>query len=143
MKPSKWTLSWCIVFLAVAALSFGGGVGATAGAAEKCFPCTDVKNIEKHITPKAELEDFSCYMKKWKGAEALHFKISLKNVSDTPQRYRVQIFLDNGKAVGGLIPRKTKKGLIKPGKVVTFGYPVKGMTDKPETVLLKVSTTGS
>ncbi|MCF8082814.1 MAG: hypothetical protein K9M96_06950 [Deltaproteobacteria bacterium] len=143
MKRGKMMLGWSIVFLAAAALSLGGGVGATADAAEKCFPCTDVEKIEKHITPKAQLEDLSCYMKKWKGAEVLHFKVSLKNVTDTPQRYRVQIFLDNGKAVGGLIPRKTKKGLVKPGQVVDFAYPVKGMAEKPETVLLRVTCAGS
>ncbi len=143
MKRGKWISMWGIVFLAVGALLFGGIMGTTAIAGgETCFPCADEGNIEKDLTPKVQLTAFSCYMKKWEGAEFLHFKVSVKNVTDTPQRYRVQIFLDNGKAVGGLIPRKTKKGLIKPGATATFSYPVKGMTEKPGSVILRITTGG-
>jgi hypothetical protein len=63
-------------------------------------------------------------------------------VSDTPQRYRVNIFLDNGKAVGGLLPRKTKKGLVKPGQTVSFVYPVKNMTRKPGSIDIRITTMG-
>ncbi|MBU0990527.1 MAG: hypothetical protein KJ823_10090, partial [Proteobacteria bacterium] len=66
----------------------------------------------------------------------------VKNVSDKPQRFRVHIFLDNAKAVGGLIPEKTKKGLVDPGQVGTFVYPVTGMTDKPGSVTLKITRMG-
>ena len=143
MKRGICISKWSIVFLAVVALLFGGIMGTTAIAGgETCSPCADEGKIEKNITPKAQLTGFACYMKKWEGAEVLHFKVSVKNVTDTPQRYRVQIFLDNGKAVGGLIPRKTKKGLIKPGATATFSYPVKGMTGKPESVILRITTGG-
>jgi hypothetical protein len=64
----------------------------------------------------------------------------LTNISDQPQRYRVNIFLDNGKAVGGLIPRKTKKGLVKPGETASFVYPVKGMDRGPGSVTVLVKT---
>jgi len=65
--------------------------------------------------------------------------VAVKNITPEPQRYRVNIFLDNGKAVGGLIPRKTKKGLVKPGDTASFVYPVKEMTIQSKGVLLKIS----
>ncbi|BBO70030.1 hypothetical protein DSCA_39600 [Desulfosarcina alkanivorans] len=104
------------------------------------FPCAADSKIETSIAPEAELADFSCVLKKWEGSDTLHYNVSLKNVSDRPQRYRVNIFLDNGKAVGGLIPRKTAKGLVQPGETASFVYPVKDMDRGPESVTLMVKT---
>ncbi len=104
------------------------------------FPCVPDSRIEKSIAAEAELVDFSCVFKSWEGADTLHFKVSLKNVSSTPQRYKVNIFLDNGKAVGGLIPRTTKGGLVQPGETASFEYPVGGMARAPHSILLMVKT---
>ncbi len=111
-------------------------------AEDDCFPCVAEDQLEKTVAPEAELETFSCLFKKWEGSKTLHFKVAIKNKSDKAQRFRVNIFLDNGKAVGGLIPRKTKKGLVEPGKSGSFVYPVKGMAAKPKSFILKVSTAG-
>lgn len=104
------------------------------------FPCAADSKIEKTIAPEAELADFSCVLKKWEGKDTLHFNVAVKNVSDQPQRYRVNIFLDNGKAVGGLIPRKTNKGLVEPGQTAAFEYPVSGMDGGPKSIVLMVKT---
>ena len=104
------------------------------------FPCAADSKIEKSIAPEAELADFSCVLKEWNGSDTLHFNVAVKNVSDQPQRYRVNIFLDNGKAVGGLIPRKTKKGLVQPGETASFVYPVKGMDRGPKSLTVMVKT---
>ena len=104
------------------------------------FPCAADSQIEKTIAPEAELTDFSCVLKKWEGSDTLHFNVTLKNVSEQPQRYRVNIFLDNGKAVGGLIPRKTKGGLIAPGESASFVYPVSEMACGPQSIVLMVKT---
>ena len=69
----------------------------------------------------------------------MHFKVAVKNVSPQPQRFRVNIFLESGKAVGGLIPRKTKEGPLKPGETASFVYPVGGVTTQPESVILRIS----
>jgi len=106
----------------------------------KVFPCADESQIEKIIAAEAELVDFSCVLKPWEGGDTLHFDITLKNVSTQPQRYKVNIFLDNGKAVGGLIPRKTSKGLVAPGQTATFEYPVGGMNGAPGPIVLMVKT---
>ncbi|MBW1853047.1 MAG: hypothetical protein JRJ15_16880 [Deltaproteobacteria bacterium] len=142
MKQRKGLLSWFIVIGAVVCLSLGAGVGTTADAAKGEFACAQEGKISKEISPEAQLEVFSCFFKKWDGAKVLHFKVAVKNVSDKPQRFKVRIFLDNGKAVGGWLPRKTKKGLIKPGQTAKFVYPIKGMADKPGSIDLYITTMG-
>jgi len=121
---------WIVLGIFISGQSFAGGVPA----------CIAQKDIEKSIAPEAELTDFSCDFRMFEGAEVLHFNVAIKNVSSQPQRYRVHIFLDNGKAVGGLIPRKTKKGLVEPGQTASFVYPVNGMVGKPNEIILNIST---
>jgi hypothetical protein len=135
MKQFKYVLPlsvflWIIMGILISGHSFAGGVPA----------CIAERNIEKSISAEAQLTDFSCDFKLYEGAEVLHFKVAIKNVSNQPQRFRVHIFLDNGKAVGGLIPRKTKKGLVEPGQTASFVYPVNGMIGKPNEIMLNIST---
>jgi len=138
--------TWVIIGLAVAVVSLAAGCGGgalTPKNAPAQFACVaDGGQLTKDIAPQAELVDFSCTFKKWKGAETLHFSVLLKNVSQEPQRYRVNIFMDNGKAVRGLIPRNTKKGLVQPGQTASFVYPVKDMAVQPKSIILKISTVG-
>ena len=111
-----------------------------AAVASKYFACAPKEKLTYSIASEAEVTEFRCFMGKYKKVPSLHFMITVKNVSKEPQRYRVNIFLDNGKAVGGLIPRKTKKGLVKPGATATYTYPVKGMGVKAKAVELIVKT---
>ncbi|MFH1058414.1 MAG: hypothetical protein V1797_07020 [Pseudomonadota bacterium] len=104
------------------------------------FACAPAGKLEQQISPEAKLEAFTCYHADYQKKKSLHFKVALKNVSDKPQRFKVNIFLDNGKAVGGLLPPNTKKGLLEPGKSMGFDYPVQGMEDKPGEVTLIVKT---
>ncbi|MCF8146319.1 MAG: hypothetical protein K9N21_20630 [Deltaproteobacteria bacterium] len=140
MKQCKGVFLWMVVIGAAVCLGLWAGMGGMAQAAEGDFACAQEDKISKDISPEAQLEGLTCFFKKYEGAQVLHFKLAVKNVSDTPQRYRVHIFLDNGKAVGGLIPAKTKKGLVKPGQSAEFVYPVTGMTDKAGSVDLKIAT---
>ncbi|MBW1776534.1 MAG: hypothetical protein JRI76_12990 [Deltaproteobacteria bacterium] len=114
--------------------------GYTPKNAPESFACVPDQALEKDISPEAELAELTCFFKKYEGMETLHFKVGVKNVSSNDQRYRVNLFLDNGKAVGGLIPRKTKKGLVKPGTTATFVYPVSQMPRQPKSVLLRIRT---
>jgi hypothetical protein len=118
----------------------GCTTGYTPKNAPETFACVPDSQLMKQIAPEAELAEFSCSFKKWEGNETLHFKVGVKNVSNTPQRYRINIFLDNGKAVGGLIPRKTAKGLVAPGTTQTFEYPVSQMPRQPKSVELYIRT---
>ncbi len=140
MKREKRFGSFCVLFWVAVVLCLSSGAGVKAQAAEETVACAG--QIDKEISPEAQLVSLDCFFKKWEGVNTLHFKVSLKNVSDKPQRYRVNIFMDNGKAVGGLIPRKTKKGLIKPDQTVSFVYPVKNMTEKAGIIDLRITTMG-
>jgi predicted small lipoprotein YifL len=142
MKQFKRVLIWPILIAALAVLALTGcaGKGYTPDNAPPEFLCAVNNNVDVDVTGGGGLTDFSCSFKKWEGAETLHFKVAVKNYTDKPQRFKVNIFLDNGKAVGGLIPRKTAKGLVEPGKVASFTYPVKGVTRQPKEVMLKIRT---
>ena len=140
MKREKRFAGFCVLFWVAVVLCLSSGAGVTAYAAEEMIDCAG--QIDKEICPEAQLVSLACFFKKWEGINTLHFKVSLKNVSDKLQRYRVNIFMDNGKAVGGLIPRKTKKGLVKPDQTVSFVYPVKNMTDRAGIVDIRITTMG-
>jgi hypothetical protein len=127
------------IIAVLASLFFLGCAGPQPKPGE-VFPCAADRRIEKTVAAEAELADFSCVVKDWEGAEVLHFNVAVKNISTQPQRYRVNIFLDNGKAVGGLIPQSTKKGLVEPGQTASFVYPVSGMDQAPKSIQLMVKT---
>lgn len=104
------------------------------------FSCTKASDINKEIAPEASLENLSCIIKPYEGADTLHFNVAVKNISAKDQRFRVQIFLSNGKSAGGLLPEKIKDGLIKPGQTAKFTYPVTGMTHSPEKIDIFIKT---
>lgn len=139
MFVKNFKCSWLLLIVCAVSFVVTGCMTATANPPKK-NACVSKSNLNKMISAEASLEDFSCFIKKWKGADTLHLNVTLKNVSKEDQRYKVNIFMDNGKAVGGLLPRKTKKGLVKPGQTATFAYPVKGVTGSPGKVDLVVKT---
>jgi hypothetical protein len=141
MKNKNGLLVGLVAIAAMAGLALTGCTsGYTPKNAPETFACVPDSQLMKQIAPEAGLAVFSCSFKKWKGSETLHFKVGVKNVSDQPQRYRVNIFLENGKAVGGLLPRKTAKGLVAPGATQEFEYPVPDMPRQPKSVELYIST---
>jgi len=141
MNRRRGVSTWVLVIFVAAGLALASCAGTKPKPGE-LFTCVSEEKLDKTIAPEAELVEFSCVFKKWKGSETLHFNVAIKNVSNQPQRFRVNIFLDNDKAVGGLIPRKIKKGLVKPGQIAKFVYPVKGMNEKPKGITLLVKTMG-
>ncbi|WP_169709386.1 hypothetical protein [Deferrisoma camini] len=130
------------------ALAAGAGLLWTTGCAgqqvvkEGPVPCAPEGKIEKQIAPEVSLEELTCFIKDYKKTPSLHFKVRIKNVSSQPHRYRVNLFLDDGKAVGGLIPRKGKPPVVKPGEEASFTYPVKGLTRPPASLTVLVKTLG-
>ncbi|MGA8279851.1 MAG: hypothetical protein WB853_03060 [Desulfobacterales bacterium] len=142
MRKSPGVTALLAAFMAAAFLFFTGcaGKGYTPGTAPDSFQCVPESKLEKDIVPEAALESLSCSFKKYEGKETLHLKVAVKNVSDKPQRYRVNLFMDNGKAVGGLIPRTTKEGLVEPGQSKSFDYPVVDMPASPKAMTLIIKT---
>ena len=141
MNRFKDVSTWLLVIIAASGLALVSCAGTNPKPGE-VFTCVAEGKLDKTIAPEAELEDFSCVFKKWEGSETLHFNVAIKNVSSEDQRFKVNIFLDNGKGVGGLIPQKTKEGLVKPGQTAKFVYPVKGMDKRPKAIMLIVKTMG-
>ncbi|RLB86812.1 MAG: hypothetical protein DRH26_16735 [Deltaproteobacteria bacterium] len=139
MNQNKIQFSWLLLVFAAGVLALTGCMAPKPKPGE-VFSCVKESNLKKTIAPEASLENFSCVIKRWDGKDTLHFNVAVKNVSQEDQRFKVNIFLDNGKAVGGLLPRKTKKGLIKPGETAEFTYPVSSMNAAPGTIDLFIKT---
>ena len=98
-------------------------------------------DITWDITEAAEITMFKCYLEKYKKKfESVHYTIGIKNVSKKPQRYRVNIFIPEGRAVGGLVPRKGKPPVLEPGQEAQFTYPMKNYNKVPDKIDIVVST---
>lgn len=139
MNQGKMRFSWLLLIFAAGMFALAGCYAAKPKPGE-VFSCVKDSNLTKTIAPEASLENFSCVIKKWEGSDTLHFNVAVKNISSEDQRFKVNIFLDNGKAVGGLLPASTKKGLVKPGEVSEFTYPVPSMNDVPGKIDLFIKT---
>ena len=135
----KFSRSLLMVTLMACTLALAGFTPSNSMAASS-LSCAEAGSIDAQVTAEAEVIGFDCSFKDYKGIKSLHFDVKLKNVSSADQRYRVNLFLDNGKAVGGLLPRKGKPPVVKPGEEVSFSYPLKGMAEKAGNVTLLVKT---
>lgn len=139
MNQSKIKFPWILLMVAAGIIALAGCMSVKPKAGE-AFSCNKESNINKEIAPEASLENFSCIMKRYEGMDTLHFNIAVKNISAEDQRFRVNIFLSNGKAAGGLLPANIKKGLLKPGQTAEFSYPVTGMDCAPGKIDLVIKT---
>ena len=80
--------------------------------------------VEWQICKDAQITSFACELGSFKKKPALVYTVAVKNNSDKPHRYRLNIFLlDQDKAAGHLVPRKGKPPVIKPGETVTVKIP--------------------
>ncbi|MBW1659800.1 MAG: hypothetical protein JRJ48_04820 [Deltaproteobacteria bacterium] len=76
------------------------------------------------VCSSAKITKVDYFMKKYKGSMRLHITVGIKNVSSSPKRYRLHIFLPGGVSSGGLYPRKGKPPVIQPGKELVQTYPM-------------------
>lgn len=136
----KHMRSLTMLILLVCALVLAGcaASGPAAKAPASGLSCAEAGAVDAQVTAEAEVTGLACYFKDYQGANSLHFDVKVKNVSKADQRYRVNLFLDNGKAVGGLLPDKGKPPVLKPGEEKSFTYPFKGMDVKAGSVTLLV-----
>jgi len=131
---------WIVIFISCLAFLVWFAGCATPGNAEEtgCNP-----KIEYQVTPEAEVTQLKCGFETYKGEPSVIFTAGVKNISDTPLRYRLNIFLmDMDKAAGHLIPLKGKPPVLEPGKEETVKIPFIKTTDAPERVLIVVKTVG-
>ena len=99
---------------------FAGGLAASASAE------SIASNIVYDVCDTAEITKVSYYFKEYKGGERLHMDISVRNISDTTKRFRVNIFLPEGPGGGGLYPRKVKGDIkgVDSGQELTRAFPM-------------------
>ena len=98
-------------------------------------------DITWNVVPQADVISFSCSVAEFKKKPAVVFKVGIKNISNKAQRFRVQIFLlEEGKAVGGLVPRKGKPPVLNPGQEKVVTYPVIKATQLPKKLEVVVKT---
>jgi len=98
-------------------------------------------DITWNVVPQADITSFSCTVGEFKKEPAVIFKVGVKNISDKAQRFRVQIFLlEEGKAVGHLVPRKGKPPVLKPGQEKEVTCPVIKATQLPKKLEVVVKT---
>lgn len=144
MRSTQVMLMGLLAALAALALTLAGCATLQEEAAKPApareLACAVQGKVVKTIAPEAELVALECMQKDFDGVKSLAVKVTLKNVSKKEQRYKVRIFLDNDKAVGGLIPRKTKNGLVKPGATASFTYYFKGQSTTPTGMTIIVTT---
>ncbi len=126
--------AWFGAVLVATALLLAGASMSLAGA----LSCEGAKKIEAEVSTGAELVSVDCAYKDYQTHNSLHFEVKINTTSDQPPRYRVNIFLANGKAVGGRIPDKGKPPVLQPGEEASFTYPVQGMTDVADEVTILV-----
>jgi hypothetical protein len=96
------------------------------------------------VIKEAKLTQFDCVLGKHGGQPALIFSVGLKNPTDKPLRYRINIFLeDMDKAAGHLVPRKGKSPELAPGEAATVKIPFIGTDKESQKILVIVKTISS
>lgn len=124
-----------LLLIGVAALGLGGCANV-----QKDWGLACCQPKVESISPEAELVSLTCEQKKFDGVDSVWFHVAVKNISQSEQRFKINIFLEDGKGVGGLLPRTTKKGLVKPGEVAKFAYPAKGVAQIPAEMMVIIKT---
>jgi hypothetical protein len=128
-------IGFLVVLLLVTTWS---GCATTPPANVKAVNC-ETKQIKWEVASEVEIVDFSCAMGKKGPDPALIYTVAVKNVSDKPHRFRLNIFLlDMDKAAGHLIPRKGKPPQVAPGDTKTVKVPFIKTTTMPRKIHVRV-----
>jgi hypothetical protein len=109
----------CFIFLFALIVAFFLCSCTTTGSAVKSQ--LD-QNITYDVPASAKITKVSYFYEEYKGQPRLHFSVSIQNVTQKPKRYRLNLLLPEGPAVGGMYPRKAKA--IKPGETLEQKFPV-------------------
>jgi len=95
--------------------------------------------IDWDVAAEAEIVEFGCDMGKSAGEDSLIFSVVLKNTSQSPSRFRLQIWLlDMDKAAGSLVPAKGKPPVVAPGATETVKIPFMKTTTMARKVQVRV-----
>ncbi len=127
------------MLLLPALVLFGCAPGKKAYAPSGQVECGSAVSWE--VTKDAEITEFKCFVDEYRNKfESVQYTIGIRNVSDRPRRYRVNIFISEGRAVGGLLPETGKSPVVEPGETVRATYPMKDFKTIPEKIEVVVRT---
>ena len=137
MKPIKNASLRAVLVLGLVVVF--GLIGCAGKGAPEKTNCD--AGITWEVAKEAKLTQFDCALGESGGQPALIFTVGLENVSDKPQRYRVNIFLeDMDKGFGHLVPRKGSPPVVEPGKSETVKIPFIGTDKESKQILVIVKT---
>ena len=129
------------IFLYVIMITLAGTLLWSCASSKKPAEVKCAGAVEWQICAEAEITSFACELGTFKKKPALIYTVAVKNSSDKPHRYRLNIFLlDQDKAAGHLVPRKGKPPVVKPGETVTVKIPFIQATKTSEKMLVVLKT---
>ena len=138
MNRSIRRLSLYFVMMTLAAALLWGCAGSNKPDDVKC-----TGTVEWQICDEAKITSFACELGSFKKKPALVYTVTVKNVTEKPHRYRLNIFLlDQDKAAGYLVPRKGKPPVVKPGETATVKIPFFKASKTSEKMLVILKTIG-
>lgn len=111
----------------ISLIILGLGLGCAGMTYKPSGPVACNTKIKWDVAKEADITFLNCGIKEYSGwkKSVLHFEVGVKNKSDQPQRFRVQIMLpEEGVAGGGLLPASGKPPVLEPGKEAKGTYPV-------------------
>ena len=136
MNKSIRRLSLYVVMMTLAAALLWGCAGGNKPDNVKCAGA-----IEWQICNEAKITSFACELGSFKKKPALVYTVAVKNITEKPHRYRLNIFLlDQDKAAGYLVPRKGKPPVVKPGETATVKIPFFKATETSTKMLVILKT---
>ncbi len=121
-KMGKNRIKTVLMLSLVLALGCFFSACAMTGSAQKADDAGIAANIVYVLPASAKITKVAYFYEAYKGAPTLHIEVGIQNVTDHPQRYRVNILLPEGPAVGGMYPRKKKA--IEAGETLETKFPV-------------------
>jgi hypothetical protein len=126
----------------ISLIILGLGLGCAGMMYKPTGPVECDSKIKWDVAKEADITLLKCAIKNYTGwkKSVLHFEVGVKNKSDQPQRFRVQIILpEESVAGGGLLPPKGKPPVLEPGKEAKGTYPV-NLEKIPKKVTVVVKT---
>ena len=129
----------------ISLMILGLGAGCAGMMYKPAGPVTCNTAIKWDVAKEADITFLKCDIKQYAGWKkpVLHFEVGVKNKSDQPQRFRVQVVLpEEAVAGGGLLPPGGKPPVLAPGKEAKGIYPVNvEKIPKKVTVVVKTIST--
>lgn len=126
----------------VLCLALGVWLAGCAGSGKGAPETTNCDaSIKWDVTDLAKITQFDCALGKHGGEPSLIFTVGLANPTETPLRYRLNIWLeDMGKAAGHYVPRKGKPPVVEPGKSTTVKIPFIKTNQLSKDIMVVVRT---